>query len=116
MLDLGGRRLRVLHTPGHSPGHMCFWEEERGDLYAGDLVYQGTLLAGFPSTDPEAYLASLEKIAALPIRRLFPGHHALEIAPALAVRMRDAFRALRAAGKLRHGAGLFAYGDWAVRL
>lgn len=116
VLDLGGRRLRVLHTPGHSPGHMCFWEEERGDLYAGDLVYQGTLLAGFPSTDPEAYLASLEKIAALPIRRLFPGHHALEIAPALAVRMRDAFRALRAAGKLRHGAGLFAYGDWAVRL
>lgn len=115
-IDLGGRRLRVLHTPGHSPGHMCFWEANRGYLFTGDLVYRGTLLANFPSTDPEAYLASLEKIAALPIRRLFPAHHTLGIDPGLVARMRDAFRALKAAGKLRHGAGLFDKGDWAVKL
>ena len=40
-LDLGGRRLSVLHTPGHSPGHVCFWEPERGYLFSGDLVYAG---------------------------------------------------------------------------
>ena len=95
---------------------MCFWEANRGYLFTGDLVYRGTLLANFPSTDPEAYLASLEKIAALPIRRLFPAHHTLEIDPGLVARMRDAFRALKAAGKLRHGAGLFDKGDWAVKL
>ena len=32
-IELGGRTLEVLHTPGHSPGHMCFWEAERGYLF-----------------------------------------------------------------------------------
>ena len=30
IISLGGRRVSVLHTPGHSPGHMCFWEPVRG--------------------------------------------------------------------------------------
>jgi len=71
-IDLGARTVRVLHTPGHSPGHMCFWEAERGYLFTGDLVYIGTLFAYYPSTDPAAYKASIEKVAALPVRRLFP--------------------------------------------
>ena len=61
VIDLGGRQVQVLHTPGHAPGHLCFWEEARGYLFTGDLVYRGTLFASYPSTDPEAYLASLEK-------------------------------------------------------
>ena len=64
-----------MHTPGHSPGHMCFWEKEKGYLYTGDLVYQDMLTAWFPSTDPYAYLQSLEKIAGLPAKRVFPAHH-----------------------------------------
>ena len=78
-IDLSGRSVEVLHTPGHSPGHLCFWEAERGYLFTGDLVYKDTLFANYPSTDPEAYLASLEKIADLPAKRLFPGHHSLDI-------------------------------------
>ena len=115
-IDLGGRSVRVLHTPGHSPGHMCFWEEETGYLFTGDLVYKDTLFAYYPSTDPAAYLASLEKIAALPVRRVFPAHHSLDIQPEIILRMRDAFRQLQAEGKLRHGSGTFSYGDWAVWL
>lgn len=115
-IDLGGRTVRVLHTPGHSPGHMCFWEEARGYLFTGDLVYKDTLFAYYPSTDPAAYLDSLEKIAALPVTRVFPAHHSLEIAPEIITRMRDAFRALKAEGKLCHGSGTFDYGDWAVWL
>lgn len=34
-VDLGGRVIEVLHTPGHSPGHMCFWERDRGYLFTG---------------------------------------------------------------------------------
>lgn len=116
VIDLGGRSVRVLHTPGHSPGHMCFWEEERGYLFAGDLVYRGTLFANYPSTDPQAYLASLEKAAALPVKRVFPGHHELDIQPGLLLRMRDAFRDLHAQKKLCHGSGLHDFGDWSVRL
>ena len=116
VIDLGGRRIEVLHTPGHSPGHMCFWEEERGWLFTGDLVYKDTLLAYYPSTDPEAYLSSLERIALLPARKVFPAHHSLDIEPEIIIRMRDQFRKLKEEGKLRHGSGTFRYEDWAVWL
>ena len=115
-IDIGRRVIEVLHTPGHSPGHMCFWEAERGYLFTGDLVYKDTLFAYYPSTDPAAYLASLEKIAALPAQKVFPAHHSLDIGPEIVVRMRDAFRDLRAKGLLHHGSGTFDYGDWAVWL
>lgn len=116
VIDLGGRTVKVLHTPGHSPGHMCFWEEAAGYLFTGDLVYKDTLFAYYPSTDPAAYLVSLERIAALPATRIFPGHHSLAIEPEIVVRMRDAFRDLKAKGLLHHGSGTFTYGDWAVWL
>lgn len=116
IIDLGDRKIQVLHTAGHSPGHICFWEAERGYIFTGDLIYKGTLFAYYPSTDPAAYLQSLEAVAALPAKRLFPAHHSLDIHPEIAVRMCDAFRELKARGKLRHGAGRFDYGDWAVWL
>ena len=115
-IGLGGRSLRVLHTPGHSPGHMCFYEADRGWLFTGDLVYRGELLAFFPSTDPAGYLQSLERIAALPVERVLPGHHDPDPPPEIVPRMRDAFRRLRDRGQLRHGAGTFRFGDWSVRL
>ena len=116
MIDIGGRSIRVRHTPGHSPGHLCFWEGERGYLFTGDLVYKDILFAYYPSTDPGAYLNSLERISALPVKRVFPAHHSLDIQPEILARMRDAFRQLRDEGKLHHGSGTFDYGDWGVRL
>lgn len=116
VIDLGGRQVHVLHTPGHAPGHMCFWEAERGWLYTGDLVYQGVLTAWFPSTDPAAYLHSLETVAQLPVQRLLPAHHALDVQPKLLLRVRDAFRHLKSEGKLCHGSGTFDYGDFSIWL
>lgn len=115
-IDLGGRVIEVLHTPGHSPGHLCFWEKKRGYLFTGDLVYKDTLFAYYPSTDPNAYLDSLEKVAALPVKRVFPAHHSLDIQPEILIRMKDAFRSLKEDGKLHHGSGTFDYGDWSVWL
>lgn len=115
-IDLGGREIKALHTPGHSPGHLCFFERERGYLFTGDLVYKDVLFAYYPSTDPEAYLVSLEKLATLPAEKIFPGHHSLDIRPEIVVRMRDALRELKADGNLRHGSGTFDYGDWGIWL
>ena len=112
-INLGGRMITALHTPGHSPGHLCFWEPQRGYLFTGDLVYKDTLFAYYPSTDPQAYLASLEKIAALPVKKVFPAHHSLDIQPEILIRMRDALRQLKVDGKLHHDSGTFDYGDWA---
>lgn len=116
IIEIGGRSIEVLHTPGHSPGHMCFYEKDSGYLFTGDLVYKDTLFAYYPSTDPTAYLASLERIASLPVTKVFPAHHSLEIEPEILIRMRDTFRQLKSEGKLRHGSGTFNYGDWGVWL
>lgn len=115
-IDLGGRTIQVLHTPGHSPGHLCLWEDEKGYLYSGDLVYEGTLFANYPSTDPQSYLTSLEKIALLPVKQIFPGHHSLDIRPELVIQMRDAFCGLNEDSKLCHGSGTHKFGDWVVML
>ncbi|PNR93574.1 MBL fold metallo-hydrolase [Petrotoga sp. 9PWA.NaAc.5.4] len=115
-INIGGRCIQVLHTPGHSPGHMCFWEEDHGYLFTGDLVYKDTLFAYYPSTDPEAYLVSLEKISALPVKCVFPAHHSLDIQPDILIRMRDAFRQLQTNGQLHHGSGTFDHGNWAIWL
>ena len=115
-IDLGGRTVEVIHTPGHAPGHMCFWEAKTGYLFTGDLVYKDILTAWFPSTDPEAYLKSLETVSALPVKRVFPAHHSLDIQPEILTRMRNAFQELKANGKLHHGSGTFDYGDWSVWL
>lgn len=116
IIDIGGRFVQIVHTPGHSPGHMCFWEKERGYLFTGDLVYKHTLFAYFPSTNPEAYLNSLERVSELPVKQVFPAHHTLNIKPEILVRMRNAIRQLRAENKLHHGSGTFDYGDWAIWL
>ena len=116
VIDIGDREIEVLHTPGHSPGHLCFWEKDKGYLFTGDLVYKDTLFAYYPSTDPEAYLASLEKVAALPVKRVFPAHHSLDIQPEILIRMANAFRQLKADGKLHHGSGTYHYGDWGIWL
>ena len=116
IIDIGDRKIEVLHTPGHSPGHLCFWEQKRGYIFTGDLIYNGTLFCFYPSTDPDKYLNSLEIIAALPAKKLFPGHFSLDIEPIAAVRTREAFRELKAQGRLRHGAGIFDYGDFSIKL
>lgn len=116
VIKLGGRSVTVLHTPGHSPGHMCFWETDRGYLYTGDLVYKGTLYANYPSTDPKSYLRSLEMIAELPVKRVLPGHHSLDVRSELIVEIRREFERLKREGRLRHGSGLHEFAEWSVLL
>lgn len=67
--------LRVLHTPGHARGHLCFLEERSGALIAGDIIAGiGTIVIDPPEGDMDDYLASLRRLAALAPRTLFPAH------------------------------------------
>lgn len=116
VIDLGDRVIEVVHTPGHSPGHMCFFEAKRGYLFTGDLVYKDRLLAYYPSTDPQEYLKSLEKISNLEVKHVFPAHHTLDVHPEIIFRMRDSLVKLNSDNKLHHGSGVFNYGDWSIWL
>ncbi len=67
--------LRVLHTPGHARGHLCLLEENRRVLIGGDMLSGfGTIVIDPPEGDMTDYLESLERLAALRPRFLFPAH------------------------------------------
>jgi len=68
-------RLDVLHTPGHTPGHLALWDAVSGTIVAGDMVSGlSTIVIDPPEGDMAAYLASLESLRALPATLLLPGH------------------------------------------
>ena len=115
-IDLGGRRVTALHTPGHSPGHLCYWEEARGVLYSGDLLYRGKLDLFYPTTDPAAFLSSVRRVNSLPLRALRPGHHSLDLSPALAGQVLSALEELDRAGRLAHGQGVLEFGGFSLHL
>ena len=67
--------IRVLHTPGHARGHLCFLLEQDGSLVAGDIVAGlGTIVIDPPEGDMSAYLRSLERLRDLAPSTIFPGH------------------------------------------
>ncbi len=75
VIELDGARLVALHTPGHASDHLCFYWEDARALFSGDLVLGGTTTI-IPADDGDlsAYLASLERLLALDLEVLYPGH------------------------------------------
>jgi glyoxylase-like metal-dependent hydrolase (beta-lactamase superfamily II)/8-oxo-dGTP pyrophosphatase MutT (NUDIX family) len=71
-----GWKLRVLHTPGHTRGHVCFYEEISGAIITGDLVVGlGTVVIDPPEGNMKQYFQSLHRLLALPkLSSLFPAH------------------------------------------
>ena len=71
----GNLTVSALYTPGHCADHLAFWLESDRALFTGDLVLgHGSSMVTYPEGDVAAYLASLERIAGLRPRLLFPGH------------------------------------------
>lgn len=115
-LDLGERKITVIHTPGHSPGHCCFYEPERKYLYSGDLIYSGCLDAFYPTTDPQLFWQSIKKIQHLDVERVLPAHHQLNIPVNIINRIEKAFSQLAGEGRLEQGDGIFDFADFQIHI
>jgi len=75
-IDLGGVEIRLLHTPGHTPGSQCFLVGDR--IVSGDTLFIGSCgRVDLPGSDPEQMYHSLtQKLLPLPDETiLFPGHN-----------------------------------------
>jgi glyoxylase-like metal-dependent hydrolase (beta-lactamase superfamily II) len=71
----GTLKLTARYTPGHSADHLCFLIAEDAAIFTGDLVLgHGSSMVTYPEGDVGAYLRSLDRLAALQPRILFPGH------------------------------------------
>jgi glyoxylase-like metal-dependent hydrolase (beta-lactamase superfamily II) len=78
-LKMGKLELRVIWTPGHSPGHICFYEERQQLMFTGDhilpTISPNVSLHPQSEDDPLGdYLRSIKKLRGLPTRQVLPAH------------------------------------------
>lgn len=76
VIEVGDLSFRVIHTPGHTPGGVCFYNKTQGVLISGDTLFQGSIgNISLPTSNPKLMWESMKKLAKLPPEtRVFPGH------------------------------------------
>ncbi|MGZ4904292.1 MAG: MBL fold metallo-hydrolase [Halobacteriota archaeon] len=75
-IDLGDISLRVIHTPGHTPGSICLYEPRSKGLFSGDTVfpYGGIGRTDLPGGSSRDIIESISKLAQIDVTALYPGH------------------------------------------
>ncbi len=88
-VDLNGRTLRMLDTPGHAKHHLCVWDEQSKGLFTGDVYGNGypelssdkgrylTPVTSPVQLDPPAWHASIDKLVAMNPERVFLTHYGM---------------------------------------
>lgn len=96
-IDLGGRTVEVIATPGHTPDAISLFDSDNGLLFTGDTYYPGTIWLYRPETDFAAYGASIRKLAALEPRvKMVLGAHNVPVAePSILPRLVAAYEKVR---------------------
>lgn len=78
LIIVGHLKVKVLGTPGHTPGGVCFYLEQEKVLFSGDTLFKGSFgTLSFPTSNAEAMWASLKQLNRLPSETVvYPGHGA----------------------------------------
>lgn len=92
VLDLGGRLLRILAMPGHTPGSIAVLDEKNRRLFSGDPVQNGRIFMFGPMRQMHAYIHSLRRLqkSAGLFDEIYPSHAACPVSPSLIPQLIDA--------------------------
>lgn len=98
-INLGGRTLKIISTPGHTPDSIALLDQRNRLLFTGDTFYPGPIFLYRPETDLDAYVSSVKRLAGLASRLqlLLPAHNVPVAEPS------DLPRVLEAIQQVRHG-------------
>ena len=79
VIPMNSFSLQVIHTPGHSPGSVCYLLPEKRLLVAGDLVYKGPIYLFLPESNLEEYRRSITKLMQYhsSFDVILPGHNSV---------------------------------------
>lgn len=81
-MDINGTELQIIHTPGHTPGSISIYWPEKKALACGDLLFDHSFnRRDLPGTDYGKLCESIERLMALDIEYLMPGHTGVQITP-----------------------------------
>ena len=117
-IDLGGRVLEILFTPGHAPDALCLIDRQNRLLFTGDTFYLAPLYAHLDGSNFDQYADSARFLGTLAndVDLLMPAHNEAAVPAKYLVEMRDAFDAIDAGmmpstvtdGNLEYDFGNFA--------
>lgn len=96
-IELGGRTMEIIATPGHTPDAISLLDRGNGLLFTGDTYYPATIWLYRPETDLDAYSASIHQLAVLaPQIKTVLGAHNIPVAkPDVLPQLVTAFEAVR---------------------
>jgi len=66
--------LKVIHTPGHTEGSICLYEEKEKILFTGDTVFPGGVFGNFPPGEGGTIFSSIEKLTKIDVDIILAGH------------------------------------------
>ena len=122
IIDLGGRTLQVIATPGHAPDAICLYDKQAGYLWCGDSFYQGPIFLFSDSTDLKAYKKSINTMAGFAAisARVLPAHNLPISSPALVIIAANYFNRI-ATGEIKGKPGennslLFDCGEFSYQI
>lgn len=97
-IDLGGRRMEIIATPGHTPDAISLFDRGNGLLFTGDTYYPAPIWLYRPETDLDAYAASIRRLAALAsqIKVVLGAHNIPVAAPTVLPKLVTGFASVRA--------------------
>ncbi len=100
VMDLGGRKLRIIALPGHTPGSIAVLDEKYRRLFSGDPVQDGRIFMFGPAREMHAYVQSLNRLAAFAgeFDEIYPSHGTCPVYPDLIPKLAEAAERILAGG------------------
>ncbi len=75
IISIKGHNVKAMHMPGHTAGHLCFYDELNGILFSGDMIIGSDFAVIVPPDgDMREYMRSLYRAKTLPLKLILPGH------------------------------------------
>lgn len=120
-VNLGGRELKVIFTPGHTPDSLALLDRKNGLLFTGDSFYPGPIYLLVPETDFAAYARSVQRLATLEaqIKLLLPAHNLPVAEPFYLKRLADAVQQVQhgqAKSRVTEGHREYSFGGFSLLL
>lgn len=98
ILELGNRKIEILHVPGHTPDATALLDAENGLLFTGDTFYDAELWLFVPETSFDDYDRAIDRLASIEgsVDYLLGAHLSARVSSGRLTKVRDAFRKIRA--------------------